>query len=274
MTRPSGDTLRHRGETARKRARTSNSPDRDWAVAAFLREELAHGDVAVIDLEVKARAAGMLGHRQRITDAKRFKAVKKKLGINSRRDGFGRGGEWSWSLATQPNSSVAETLANLASNTPAPVVYGVDRPRPKRQASLEPSRPSRLENTLTETMPRCRVPPDWERGVKRLHHRRQHAGVPPHRWQLFVDDCAKFLDSHDGWAGRAAELGWDALALFGCDRNRPLDQPGAGLLWRLAGGRLLAIYKDWAVIAGTDGTQHVFHRRPATKNVTLPWLPR
>jgi len=27
-------------------------------------------------------------------------------------------------------------------------------------------------------------------------------------------------------------------------------------------------------IAGTDGTQRVFHRRPSTKNVTLPWLPR
>jgi hypothetical protein len=48
----------------------------------------------------------------------------------------------------------------------------------------------------------------------------------------------------------------------------------AGLLWRLSGGRLLAIYKDWATIAGTDGTPRVFHRRPSTKNVTLPWLPR
>jgi hypothetical protein len=39
-----------------------------------------------------ARTAGLLGEHQQIRDAKKFRAAKKRLGITSRRDGFGRGG--------------------------------------------------------------------------------------------------------------------------------------------------------------------------------------
>jgi hypothetical protein len=46
-----------------------------------------------------------------------------------------------------------------------------------------------------------------------------------------VGDCKNFLTSNENWAERAAKLGWDAPALFGCRRNRPLDYLGdAGLL--------------------------------------------
>jgi len=42
-----------------------------------------------------------------------------------------------------------------------------------------------------------------------------------------------------GWAERAADLGWDTLALLGCHPTRPLDHlNGAGLLWRISGGRI------------------------------------
>jgi hypothetical protein len=53
-----------------------------------------------------------------------------------------------------------------------------------------------------------------------------------------------------------ADLGWDAMSLFGCDRQRPLDRPGAGLLWRVGAGRVIAIRKDWAAIE-TNGVQHI-----------------
>src|SRR5712671_2947026 len=46
--------------------------------------------------------AGGPGERQSITDSKQFRAAKKKLGIMSHRDGFGRGGRWYWSMSTQP----------------------------------------------------------------------------------------------------------------------------------------------------------------------------
>jgi hypothetical protein len=42
------------------------------------------------------------------------------------------------------------------------------------------------------------------------------------------------LTAGENWAGRAAELGWNAATLFGCRRARPLDHPGgAGLLWAI-----------------------------------------
>ena len=40
----------------------------------------------------------------------------------------------------------------------------------------------------------------------------------------------------ENWAERAARLGWDAMALFGCAPKRPLDYSGsAGLLWAING---------------------------------------
>ena len=79
---------------------------------------------------------------------------------------------------------------------------------------------------------------------------------------------AFFLNDFDphgrgGWAERAADLGWDTLALFGCHPTRPLDHlNGAGLLWRISGGKITAMQSDWATIE-IDGVQHIVHRRPA-----------
>ena len=54
-------------------------------------------------------------------------------------------------------------------------------------------------------------------------------------WRQFVADCGNFLSSPEKWAERAARLGWDAMALFGCAPKRPLDYSGrAGLPGRLA----------------------------------------
>jgi len=67
-----------------------------------------------------------------------------------------------------------------------------------------------------------------------------------------VGDCNNFLTSNENWAERAAKLGWDAPALFGCRRNRPLDYLGdAGLLWFINGGKLFQLHRDWAVIERT-----------------------
>ena len=69
-----------------------------------------------------------------------------------------------------------------------------------------------------------------------------------HRWRQFLTDCNQFLSAH-GFAERAAGNGWDALALFGCGLHRPLVHPGAaGLLWAIAGGRLVELHPDWAVV--------------------------
>src|ERR1700730_17835821 len=67
-------------------------------VETFLKGALSGGAIPVAELEVKARADGLLGERRQIGDAKKCRGAKKRLGITSRRDGFGRGGGWLWEL--------------------------------------------------------------------------------------------------------------------------------------------------------------------------------
>jgi hypothetical protein len=67
--------------------------------------------------------------------------------------------------------------------------------------------------------------------AKPFKEQRPPLHVPIHRWRQFLNDCTKFLAS-GSLAERAAALGWDAVALFGWCRHRPLDHSGgAGLLW-------------------------------------------
>jgi hypothetical protein len=61
-------------------------------VETFLKRTLAGGAISVPEHEECARSAGLLGEHQQIGDAKKFRGAKKRLGITSRRDGFGRGG--------------------------------------------------------------------------------------------------------------------------------------------------------------------------------------
>src|SRR5436190_5718566 len=99
------------------------------------------------------------------------------------------------------------------------------------------SRPAQPHSTPTtaagENAPRQDIPLEWVRCVERLHRLPAHAGVPQHRWGVFLNDFDQFIHGRGGWAERAADLGWDTLALFGCHPTRPLDHlNGAGLLWR------------------------------------------
>jgi hypothetical protein len=78
-----------------------------------------------------------------------------------------------------------------------------------------------------------------------------------------------------GCAERAAALGWNGLALFGCCRHRPLDRPGnAGLFWAINGGRLVELHRDWAVFElAENGSRRIFERRRVdAANVRLPWI--
>ena len=83
---------------SRNRAAASRTP----AISSFLLGALADGPVLVTELEAGAQAVGLLHEGRRIADTRVFKEAKKALGLQSRRDGFGRDGMWSWSLPTQP----------------------------------------------------------------------------------------------------------------------------------------------------------------------------
>jgi hypothetical protein len=184
-------------------------------VAEFLRKALADEALGVSKLEAMARAAGLLGERQRITHARLFRRAKMSLGIRSIRDGFGAGGGWSWEL---PRISEAKALS------PSPI-----------------------------------GPPPHD--------------IPRHRWRQFVEDCHAFIAS-EGLANRAAQLGWGAMALFGCRANYPLMYPGnAGLLWQVNGGKVIELHRDWAVIdRPVNRSQRIFYRRDVDQEkVALPW---
>jgi hypothetical protein len=253
------------GTQGRNRAAASRTP----AISSFLLGALSDGPVLVTELEAAARAVGLLREGRRIADTRVFKEAKKALGLQSRRDGFGRDGMWYWSLPIQPSDSALQTRVDVLAKDAAVLadeaVYGGDHSRP---APGHPS-PSALAGEHT---PRQGISRDWERGVYRLRHLPAHAGVPPHRWCTFLSDVDQFIQSP--WAERAADLGWDAASLFGCHPARPLDHlNGAGLLWRLSGGRIVGMHAAWAVIE-VNGKEQVVHRRPAPVNFVLPWARR
>jgi hypothetical protein len=218
----------------------SNMPSKvsERAVTEFLRDALALDGLGVSKLNAMARAAGLLGERQRITDAKAFRRAKVLLGIRSVRDGFGPRGGWLWEL-----------------------------PRHSEGRAPTPS-----EMTPQATGKERLVPREWVEGVARLEQHRPAADVPRHRWRQFVDDCNGFLNSPE--AERAAHLGWHTIALFGCKPNYPLSYLGeAGLLWHVNGGRIVELYRDWAVIdRPVNRSQRVFYRRDVDEaKAALPW---
>jgi hypothetical protein len=243
-------------QSAEMRSDSIHSPE---DIATFLNRALAGGALAVGELEAEARAAGLLGEHQQIQHAKAFKKAKKALGIRSIRDGFGSGGKWAWSIPPRAGQITIATTAN--SNLDSEEQPSVRDPRATGRPSAEPDRRGIVQQ--------------WIEGAQRLDYVRCPPAVPLIRWHLFLGDCHSFLSSSENWAERAAILGWDARALFGCHRSHPLEHFGsAGLLWAINGGELVELYRDWAVIArGRDRSRHIHHRRRLdTANVTVPWI--
>jgi hypothetical protein len=118
------------------------------------------------------------------------------------------------------------------------------------------------------------VPRAWAEGFAWLDPQKPPHDVPPRRWLCFIDDCGRFLD--DGWAARAAELGWGPLDLFGCDRERPfarVDQQG--LLWLVKGGSIVELHRDRAILRTERGATQTYRRRPVeVGRVVLAWEVR
>jgi hypothetical protein len=114
------------------------------------------------------------------------------------------------------------------------------------------------------------IPHTWAEGFARLDPDRPPGDVPLRRWQRFVDDAGRFLDSP--FCAVAAALGWTPCDLFGCDRNRPfarIDQ--AGLLWLLNGDRLVMLAEDAATIETRTGARQTWRRKPSEPGRVLVW---
>jgi len=247
-------------------------------VVTFLRSALIDGPVAVSEIEKSARAAGLLGDRQDLTHAKRFKRAKANLGVQSVREGFGRDGEWTWALPPPAKAPAPEAEGHLLAEPKVPALqtepelaatYG------DSVAGAEPSTPKvSLGNDAEMGLPpefrdAVGVPRSWLEGIARLNVHHHPRDVPAHRWREFAADCFKFVLSTQNWGERAADLGWDAFALFGCSPSKPLMYLGcAGLLWLVNGGRIVQLHSDWAEIAanGRDSSKwKKSHVSPATR---------
>jgi hypothetical protein len=229
------------------------------AVTDFLRDSLANGALAVADLEAMSRAAGLLSQRQQIQHAKAFKKAKKSLGIRSIRNGFGSGGKWAWLMPPRGAQIEIGAIGNSDLDT-------------KQQHSVRDGEVSGKRSAASESR---WIVQQWIEGVQHLDYVRSPTAVLLIRWQLFLGDCHSFLSSSENWAERAAALGWNALALFGCHRSRPLEHLGsAGLLWAINGGKLVELHRDWAIIERRqDKSRQVYHRRRQDEaQVTLPWI--
>jgi hypothetical protein len=113
------------------------------------------------------------------------------------------------------------------------------------------------------------APRDWAEVFARLDCAKPPADVPVPRWRLFIDDCRRFLDE---WADRAMALGWHALDLFGCDRERPFARlDHAGLLWLIEGRNLIVLTTNTATIETASGVRQTYYRRPAEPGAVLAW---
>jgi hypothetical protein len=232
------------------------------AVSAFLLEVLAGREVEVAVLESRARTAGLLTERQKIEDSKLFKTAKRKLGVRSRRVGFGVNGRWFWRLET-PREVEAQRPTILPGSRGIQGTYLADRPQSERPSSA----------SLDQSVKERSFPAEWMDGLIMLEARPALRDVPAPRRDQLVNDYRLFLSSQ--WAARADKLGWGSSDLFACCPLRPLDYlASAGLLWHMGGGNLTQLTKDWALILRPNGAEHAFnrHRRPLAIATTVPWL--
>jgi hypothetical protein len=131
------------------------------AITDFLYRALAGGALGVEELEIKARATGLLGERQQIQHAKAFKKAKKALGIRSIRAGFGSSGKWAWLMPPQTATEI-DRVANAHLDT-------------NEQTSLSDAELSGQRVVASESRS---IVHEWIEGVQRLDYVRSPTAIP------------------------------------------------------------------------------------------------
>ena len=103
------------------------------------------------------------------------------------------------------------------------------------------------------------VPEAWTQGVADLLAMAPPASCPAERWQTLREDAYTFLRDH---AGRAHELGWTALDLFGVHPEKPWVRPDVtGLVLLLDGAKVVSLSDIEAVIEKPSGARLTFRKR-------------
>jgi len=116
----------------------------------------------------------------------------------------------------------------------------------------------------------AKIPRAWAEGFARLDPDQPPANVPLKRWQRFIDDVGRFLDSP--FCAVAAALGWGSHDLFGADRDRPFARiDRAGLLWLLNGDKVLMLAQDAVTIETRTGARQTYRCKPPDPGRVLAW---
>jgi hypothetical protein len=67
-------------------------------------------------------------------------------------------------------------------------------------------------------------------------------------------------------------LGWTALDLFGCDREKPFARiDRQGLCWLIAGNRLIELSESGAIIETWTGARQTWRRKPSEPGRVPAW---
>lgn len=109
---------------------------------------------------------------------------------------------------------------------------------------------------------------DVQRGLMFLANAPAPSLASPEVWPEVVADALRLAS--EGWAERAASLGWSSLDLFGAMKGLGDDPGGDGLAVCLAGRKLLALDAQCAVLADASGNRFFFHR-PRAPGAVLLW---
>lgn len=84
---------------------------------------------------------------------------------------------------------------------------------------------------------------EWDKGVASLDPDRPLGGYAPDRWRRIVRDCDNLIAD---FGRSAAALGWSTMDLFGFPVGGAEGINLGGLIWRLDGGRIIAMDESCA----------------------------
>jgi hypothetical protein len=153
---------------------------------------------------------------------------------------------------------------------PAELVDQLRRAKGEVIALLAADPVSSLEERAAIVEYGAAVPRAWSEGFARLDPDLPPADVPPRRWQQFIEDVDRFLDS--SFAKKATALGLEASDIFSCHRDRQfarIDQQG--LCWLIAGNRLVELSSKTAFIETWTGVRQTWLRKPSEPGRVLAW---
>jgi len=120
------------------------------------------------------------------------------------------------------------------------------------------------------------LPEPWADGVSRLREMRAPATVPSGAWTMLLVATTALIGG--GFAWKAAGLGWDDVALWGCHPARPMQRVDlAGALWLIGSDEITSVTPTAIALRTRTRAPLMIYRRRARAGepIVLAWdLPQ